>query len=88
MREAVATSRHVRPGHPGTMTAIVNLAHLLERQGRLDEAEGLYREALAGRELALGAAHAHTQRTAADLERVLRARAAAVRQGGARQPRA
>lgn len=61
------------------MAFIFNLADLLERQGRLDEAEELYREALAGCKLALGAAHAHTQRRAARLERMLRAKAAADR---------
>ena len=87
-REAVATSRHVQPGHPSTMTRIFNLADLLEEQGRLDEAEGLYREALAGFQLTLGAAHAGTCDAAVALERVLRAKAAAARQGGARPPRA
>ena len=86
MRESVVTLRRVRMGaHPNTMTAIANLADLLERQGRLGDAEALYREALAGFTTALGAGHAHTQRAAADLERVLRAKAVP---GGVRDRRA
>ena len=61
------------------MASICNLAGLLERQSRPGEAEELYREALAGNQLALGAAHASTRCTAAALERVLRAKAVAVR---------
>ena len=58
-----------------------NLAGLLAKQGRLDEAEALFREALAGKQLALGAAHASTRNTAANLETVLRAKAAAAQRG-------
>ena len=61
------------------MAAVFNLADLLKQQGRLYEAEELYREALAGFQLALGAAHTSTRGTAAALARVLRAKAAAAR---------
>ena len=54
-----------------------NLAGLLGQLGCFDGAGVLYREALAGRTLALGAAHAHTRGTAANLEGLLRAKAAA-----------
>ena len=63
--------------HPSTLTSVNNLAGLLVQLGRFDEAEVLYREALAGRTLALGAAHAHTRATAANLECLLRMKAAA-----------
>ena len=39
----------------------------------------LYREALAGRTLALGGAHAHTRLSVAGIEDLLRAKAAAAR---------
>ena len=86
MRESVVTLRRVRMGaHPDTMTSIASLAGLLHAQGRLDDSEALYREALAGRQTALGEGHAYTQRAAANLEVVLRAKAA---QRGARDSRA
>ena len=78
--------RRVRMGaHPDTMAAIANLGALLERQGRLGDAEALFREALAGYQTALGAGHAHTRATADALERVLRAKAVP---GGVRDRRA
>ena len=40
--------------------SINNLGSLLEAQGKLDEAEPLYREALAGRRAALGDTHPST----------------------------
>ena len=51
------TLRHARTGptHPDTLTSVNNLAGLLQAQGKLDEAEPLYRRALAGREETLGA---------------------------------
>ena len=77
----------MQPGlHPSTLTSINNLAALLGRQGRFDEAEALMREALAGLQALLGAAHAHTQSTAASLEGLLRNKAAAAR--APRAPRA
>ena len=67
--------------HPDSLRAAHNLADLLVKQGRLDEAEALFREALAGRQLALGAEHASTRNTAVGLEAVLRAKAAAAAPG-------
>ena len=73
----MATFRRVRMGaHPDTMAAIASLASLLARQGRLEDSEALYREALAGFRAALGEGHAHTRAAAADLEAVFRAKAA------------
>jgi hypothetical protein len=68
--EAALGSLEARRGvlssaHPSTLTSVHNLGGLLGRQGRLVEAEALFREALAGRELALGAAHALTRQSAA-----------------------
>ena len=86
MREAVATLRRVCFGtHPDTMTALNNLGVLLEQQGRLSEAEPLLREAHAGRQVALGAAHEHTRDTAAALERVHRAQEAQARRDAGRR---
>ena len=70
--------------HPDSLRAAHNLADLLVKQGRLDEAEALFREALAGFQLALGAAHAHTRNTATCLEDVLRAKAAAAQRAARR----
>ena len=67
------------------MTALANLALLHERQGRLSEAEPLLREALAGRQVALGAAHELTRATAAALERVHRAQEAQARRDAGRR---
>ena len=69
------------------MRAINNLVCILARQGPLDEAEALYREALAGLQASQGAAHAHTRTTAACFEvvLVLRAKAAAARATGIRR---
>ena len=46
---------------PSTLGTVGNLAILLDEQGKLDEAEPLYRRALAGKEEALGPAHPDTQ---------------------------
>ena len=70
--------------HPDSLRAAHNLADLLVKQGRLDEAEALFREALAGRQLALGAAHADTQMSAAGLGDVLCAKAAAMQRAARR----
>ena len=46
--------------HPHTLTSVNNLAGLLKAQGKLVEAETLYRRALEGCEQQLGAQHPHT----------------------------
>ena len=46
--------------HPDTLSAINNLAYLIEAQGRPSEAEPLYREALEGRRRVLGDDHPDT----------------------------
>ena len=73
MRETLDTQRRRAQSnsHPSTLFS-------------LDEAEALFREALAGFQLALGAAHASTRNTAANLEAVLRAKAAAAQRGARR----
>ncbi len=53
--------------HPSTLDATSNLAVLLHRQGKLDEADPLYCEALAGRRRALGGAHSDTLGSLNDL---------------------
>ena len=46
--------------HPDTLTSISNMVGLLHAQGKLGEAEPLYREALDGRQRTLGDAHPDT----------------------------
>ena len=46
--------------HPNTLTSVSNLASVLGRQGKYDEAEQMNRRALAGREQVLGAEHPDT----------------------------
>ena len=60
--------------HPSTLRAASNLGLLLVDMGRLDEAEVLLREALAGQQLALGEGHPDTRTTAASLEALLKRR--------------
>ena len=81
----MATKRRVLPGHPDTMTSIGNLAATLHQMGRFEEAEGLLREALAGRQATLGAQHPSTQRSAANLETLLRDKAAAAQAAARRR---
>ena len=84
-REILAFARRAyTSANPATLTAVLILAHVVKQQGRLDEAEALYREALAGQQLALGAAHADTQDTAAKLDSLLRAKAAAAQRAARR----
>ena len=69
MRECLEARRTVlTSAHPLTLTAANNLGRLLVDMGRLDEAEVLLREALAGFQLALGEGHPHTRDTTAALE--------------------
>ena len=46
--------------HPSTLTSVNNLGSLLEAQGKLEEAEVLYRRALEGFERVLGVDHPNT----------------------------
>merc|ERR1712054_715116 len=59
--------------HPSTLTSINNLAGLLEERGRLDEAEPLYQEALAGRREKLGDKHPDTLLSINNLAALLKA---------------
>ena len=46
--------------HPNTLTLVNNLGDLLQKQGKLEEAEVLYRRDLEGRERVLGLDHPST----------------------------
>ena len=48
------------PNHPDTLISISGLASLLEDQGKLDDAESLYRRALEGSEKVRGPNHPDT----------------------------
>ena len=75
MREDLEASRvALTSAHPSTLTAAHNLGGLLAEMGRLDEAEVLLREALAGFQLALGEGHPDTRNSAALLEALLERR--------------
>ncbi|KAK4216728.1 hypothetical protein QBC37DRAFT_80490 [Rhypophila decipiens] len=64
LQDVVAKSHKVLgPKHPDTLKAIMNLAILLYRSGRLMEAEAMYRTALAGREESLALDNPYTLRT-------------------------
>ena len=60
------------PAHPSTLATVYNLAILLREQGKYDEAEPLYRRALAGKEEALGPAHPDTLGTVEGLAILLK----------------
>ena len=57
---------------PDTAASLNNLAGLLESRGRLDEAEPLYRRALAILESVLGPEHPNTVTVRGNLEALLR----------------
>ena len=58
VREAVAMQKKLLDSeHPSVANALGNLAHVLEREGNLQEAESLQREAVAIRRKKLGAQH-------------------------------
>lgn len=51
------------PDHPDTLGTVQNLANIYRDKGRYDDAEELYKRALAGREEQLGPDHPDTLRT-------------------------
>ena len=71
--------------HPDTLTSVNNLGSLLKAQGKLDEAEPLYRRALQAREETLGQMHPRTKKSALGLYNLL---AKTGRHDEAAQPRA
>ena len=73
MREWLAESaRAVGGGEDADMDDMMRLADLLSDQGKLAEAEPLYRRALAGKEAQLGEAHPSTLNTINNLANLLR----------------
>lgn len=74
-RDVVTRSHKVLgPQHPDTLKAIMNLAILLDRTGRREEAEAMYSTALEGREARLGLDNPYTLRTVERLAGLLWAR--------------
>ena len=65
------TEQALGKAHPDYANRLNNLAGLLRATGRSDEAEPLYREALAVFEAALGEGHPDTQTVWRNLERFL-----------------
>jgi hypothetical protein len=64
----VTINRRARPGdNRDTARCLNDLAQVLRRRGRMDEAEPLYREALEIRRAALGLDHAATAAVREDL---------------------
>ena len=58
--------------HPSTLAYLNNLAVLLKKQGRLEEAEEYYRLSLEGRKQALGEAHPVTKQSMNNLAMLLK----------------
>ena len=74
LHEALEASREVHGDrHPATLTALNNLAMLLQDQGRYDEAEPLSREALDASREVHGARHPATLEALNNVARVLQA---------------
>ncbi len=59
--------------HPSTLTSICSLATLLQAQGKLGEAEPLFREALDGQRRTLGDSHPDTLLSINNLASLLQA---------------
>ncbi len=57
--------------HPDTLGSINNLAEVLSRQGKYDEAEEMHRQALALKETVLGKEHPSTLTSVNNLAEVL-----------------
>ncbi|KAM0702907.1 hypothetical protein Q7P35_010339 [Cladosporium inversicolor] len=59
------------PTHPDTLTSVSNLGSVLQKQGKYEEAEKLFRQALKGYEKALGLTHPYTLTSLSNLGLVL-----------------
>jgi tetratricopeptide (TPR) repeat protein len=66
-RALAGTEKALGPNHTSTLDTVNNLGNLYADQGKLDEAEEMYRRALAGREKALGPDHTSTLNTVNNL---------------------
>ena len=64
---------HLGFDHPSTLTSVNNLGSLLQSQGKLEEAEPLYRRGLESRERVLGEEHPDTLTSVNNLGILLRA---------------
>ncbi|KFZ18653.1 hypothetical protein V501_01091 [Pseudogymnoascus sp. VKM F-4519 (FW-2642)] len=72
LQEAVVIrERELRANHPDTLTSVSNLAVVLERRGRYEEAESMNRRALEGKERELGVNHLDTLTSVSNLALVL-----------------
>jgi tetratricopeptide (TPR) repeat protein len=72
LQEAIIVrERELGANHPDTLTSISNLASVLRRQGRYEEAESMNRRALKGYEKELGANHPDTLTSVGNLALVL-----------------
>lgn len=71
-RAMMIRRRELGDDHPDTLRSIINMGYLLRRQGRLDDAEPYYREALDGFRLALGDDHPETMSAINNLGVLLR----------------
>jgi tetratricopeptide (TPR) repeat protein len=75
LREGLARRRELfGEDHPSTVGALANLALLLKKQGKLEEAEPLYRDVLARRRALFGDAHSSTLTSILNLAVLLQAR--------------
>ena len=59
------------PNHQNTIGTVNNLANVLNKQGRLEEAQKLYERVLSGQERVLGLNHEHTLNTVNNLATIL-----------------
>jgi len=81
-RRALEVSERVLGGdHPNTLSSVSNLGLLLQKQGKLEEAEVLYRRALEVRERVLGVDHPSTLNSRGNLGLLLMKRSDDARTG-------
>ena len=66
-RALAGHERALGADHPDTLMTVNNLANVLGRQGKHEEAMALYERVLAGQERALGADHPDTLRAVDNL---------------------